>query len=252
MNSHQLLKQQLTSLKLDAISENFLPKAEEYRKRDLDYIDYLSDLVSEQMRRRLERSINYRLRIARFPEKKTIEMFDFEFQKGLNKKEVLSLFNFEFIQQAENVIFLGPPGVGKTHLSISLGIKACELKIRTLFISAAELIEKMRLSQQNNTLTDVIDQLSRYQLLIIDELGYMPVTSGEANLLFQLISRKYERTSIAITTNTPFKEWGKIFNDDIVASAILDRLLHHSHVFPINGGSYRLKEKDIALNKTKE
>ena len=146
---------------------------------------------------------------------------------------------------------IGPHEVGKTHRAIALGVKACEKRIRTLFIQTGELIEELKIARISRTLPTYIDKLSRQSLLIIDELGYTQLTSEDANPFFQLISRKYEKTSVIITSNKNFKDWGGIFNDDVIAAAIIDRLLHHSHLFVINGPSYRIKDKVIS-NKVVE
>lgn len=251
MEKYKLLKDQLKILKLDAINENFYSKAEEYRKNGLDYIEYLSDLLSTQINKNIERSINYRLRVAKFPFIKTVEQFDFNFQPCVDKNKYYELLNFDFISKAENIILLGPPGVGKTHLAIGIGIKACEKRIRVLFTQFNELIEQLRIAKISKSLPVIIDSLSRYTLFIIDEVGYMPISNDDSNLFFQLISRKYEKTSIIITSNKIFKDWGTIFNDDVIASAIIDRLAHHSYIFKITGNSYRIKNKLVENIKSK-
>ncbi len=160
---------------------------------------------------------------------------------------MIRLNSLEFIENKENVIFLGPPGVGKTHLSVGLGIKACTAKYRVIFTSVQRLIEELMLFQKDGSLMERLMAYSRVHLLIIDELGYMPITRDQANLLFQLISARYEKGSIILTSNYNFDEWGRIFEDNVVASAIIDRLVHHARIFYINGSSYRLKDK---LKKT--
>ena len=248
MEKYKVLKEQLKILGLDAINEEFYSKAQEYRDKGLDYIDYLAELVSNQISRRVERSINYRLGKARFPVIRTVEEFDFGFQSELDEKAYKKLLDFEFVQNGENVIFIGPPGVGKSHLGVALGVKACQHRIRTYFIQTSELIEELKIAKISRTLSSYIDKLSRQSLLIIDELGYTPLSSEDANLFFQLVSRKYEKTSIVITSNKNFKDWGSIFNDEVIAAAIIDRLLHHCHLFVINGPSYRIKDKVIDKN----
>jgi DNA replication protein DnaC len=159
--------------------------------------------------------------------------------------------SLDFVEKKENIIFLGPPGVGKTHLSIALGIKACMAKYRVGFVTVQKLLEELLLSAKDGSLLDKLLGYSRLNLLIIDELGYMPVTKEQANLLFRLVSMRYEKGSIILTSNYNFDEWGEIFSDHVVAAAIIDRLVHHAHIFYINGTSYRLKGKLRASTETR-
>jgi DNA replication protein DnaC len=209
----------------------------------LQYEEYLALLLEEEVSRKTEGSIRARIAKAKFPYIKTIEEFDFSFQPSLNDREVIKLCSLDFIEQKGNVIFLGPPGVGKTHLSIGLGIKACMGKYRVLFQTAQSLMEELMLAKKDGSLVGLLMSYSRLPLLIIDELGYMPITREQANLLFQLIAMRYEKGSIILTSNYNFDEWGRIFEDNVVAAAIIDRLVHHARIFYINGGSYRLKDK---------
>ena len=179
--------------------------------------------------------------IAAFPQIKRLEEFDFSFQSQINEKLIRELSNLNFLDEAKNVLFLGPPGVGKTHLAIALGIKAVERRKRVLFYSAEKLTEELAAYEVSGNINQKLESLARLDLLIIDELGYLSLSKQTAKLFFQLISKRYEKGSIIITSNKPFEQWGEIFNDDIVASAILDRLLHHAYPFFINGKSYRLK-----------
>ena len=195
------------------------------------------------MKRKTESSVKAKIAKSRLPYLKTIEEFDFSYQPGLKEREVIRLNSLEFIERKGNVIFLGPPGVGKTHLSVGLAMKACISRYRVLFMTAQKLIEELMLSKRDGSVVERLVAYSRLHLLVIDELGYMPITREQANLLFQLISMRYEKGSIILTSNYNFDEWGRIFEDNVVASAIIDRLVHHASIFYINGSSYRLKDK---------
>jgi len=234
---------QMKELKLKGMLSIYGELSERATKGKLQYEEYLALLLEEEIDRKTEGSIKAKIAKAKFPFIKTLEEFDFSFQPNLKDKEVIKLSSLEFIENKGNVIFLGPPGVGKSHLSIALGIKACTAKYRVLFTSTQRLIEELMLSQKDGSLMDKLIAYSRVHLLIIDELGYMPIGRQEANLLFQLISIRYEKGSIILTSNYNFDEWGKIFEDNVVASAIIDRLVHHAKIFYINGSSYRLKDK---------
>ena len=172
---------------------------------------------------------------------KTIDGYDFIYQSELNEKLIWNLSTLEYLDKAINIIFIGPPGIGKSHLSIGLAIKACERRKRVMFYTAQELVDDLAKAKLMGHLGRELSKLGRIDLLVLDELGYMDLTKDSATLFFQLVSRRYERGSIILNTNRPFEEWGSLFKDNIIATAILDRLLHHSHVFYITGKSYRLK-----------
>jgi len=210
---------------------------------NLQYEEYLALLLEEEVKRKTDSSVKTKIVKSRLPYLKSIEEFDFSYQPGLKEKEVIRLSSLEFIEQKGNVIFLGPPGVGKTHLSVGLAMKACIARYRVLFTTAQRLIEDLMLSKKDGSIVEKLMAYSRLHLLIIDELGYMPITKEQANILFQLISMRYEKGSIILTSNYNFDEWGKVFEDNVVASAIIDRLVHHANIFYINGSSYRLKNK---------
>jgi DNA replication protein DnaC len=201
------------------------------------YTEYLSLLFEEELKRKNEGTVKTKINKARFPFIKTLEEFDFSFQPSIREKEIIALSSLDFVEKKENVIFLGPPGVGKTHLAVALGIKACMAKFRVAFITAQKLLEELSLSAKDGSLLDKLLDYSRLNLLIIDELGYMPVTKEQANLLFRLVSMRYEKGSIILTSNYNFNEWGEIFSDQVVAAAIIDRLVHHARIFYINGTS---------------
>lgn len=237
------LESQMRVLKLKGMLSSYREFSERAAQGKLQYEEYLSLLLEEEIRGKTERSVRTKIRKARFPFIKTLETFDFSFQPGLGEKEILKLSSLDFIEKKENLIFLGPPGVGKTHLAVAFGIKACSAKYRVLFISAQKLIEDLMLSVKEGTITPKLLAYSRLHLLIIDELGYMPITKEQANLLFQLVSVRYEKGSIILTSNYNFEDWGQIFQDNVVAAAIIDRIVHHARIFFINGSSYRLKSK---------
>lgn len=246
---YAVLKNNLKQLGLYRVSEMFAEESEKANKESISYIEYLSILIESQMSAKRERSIDYKLKNAKFPFIKTVDGFDFSFQPSIDEKMLKSLCDLDFISKAENALFIGPPGVGKSHLAIALGVEACKERIRTLFISAKELIDNLLLASQSRTLMQEIEKYARLPLLIIDELGFLPISKEGANLFYQVISKKYEHTSIIITSNKPFPDWGDIFNDDVIAAAIIDRLVHHSHIFKISGKSYRVKEKIEDKNK---
>ena len=178
---------------------------------------------------------------ASFPQLKRLEEFDFTFQPKINEKLIRELATLDFLTQAKNVLLIGAPGVGKTHLAISLGIKATQARKRVLFFSAEQLMQDLASAEVSGRLNKMLDIMTRIDLLIIDELGYLSLTKQTAKLFFQLISKRYEKGSIIVTSNKSFEQWGEIFNDEVVAAAILDRLLHHSYPFLISGKSFRLK-----------
>ncbi|MBU1796810.1 MAG: IS21-like element helper ATPase IstB [Bacteroidetes bacterium] len=231
----------LKTLSLHKIREIYKDESEKAAKTKLSYQDFLLKLLEQQILTKVERSINRKMQIAGFPKIKRLEEFDFSFQPQINEKLIRELASLEFINQAKNIILLGPPGVGKTHLAIAIGIKAAEGRKRVLFYTAERLTEELASSEIAGNLNAKLESLARLDLLIIDELGYLSLSKQTAKLFFQLVTKRYERGSIIITSNKPFEEWGEIFNDDVVASAIIDRLLHHSYPFFINGKSFRLK-----------
>jgi DNA replication protein DnaC len=233
----------MRALNLKGMLPVYRELSERATKGNLQYEEYLALLLGEELNRKTEGSIRAKIGKAKFPFVKTVEEFDFSFQPGLREREVINLCSLEFIDKKENVIFLGPPGVGKTHLSVGLGMKACTAKYRVVFTSAQGLLEELMVSQRDGSLLEKLMVYSRLHLLIIDELGYMPITREQANLLFQLISIRYEKGSIVLTSNYNFDEWARIFEDPVVAAAIIDRLVHHAKIFYINGSSYRVKDK---------
>ena len=175
-----------------------------------------------------------------------MEAFDYRHQTTVTKRQISALLDFNFIEERQNLVFIGPPGVGKTHLAIGIGHKAVEAGYRVLFTNALDLVEELELAEMKGQLKKRISQLIKYDLLIIDELGYLPMTKQARYNLFQLINGLYEYRSIILTTNKDFTAWGEFFHDDNVAVPIIDRIIHHSHVFMLGGESYRLKQKTMS------
>ncbi|ARV20586.1 Chromosomal replication initiator protein DnaA [Curvibacter sp. AEP1-3] len=214
-------------------------------KKELGYLEFLEQALRGEALARVERTRAMLTRIAGFPAIKTLDEFDFQFTSGVPKPVVQELGSLAFVERSENVVLLGASGVGKTHLAIALGYRATQAGIKTCFITAADLLMTLSTALWQNTLEDAIKRIVRpYRLLIIDEVGYLPMNREQANLLFQVIAKRYEVGSLILTSNLPFGQWDQTFADDATQTAsLLDRLLHHAHVVPISGDSYRLKDK---------
>jgi len=233
----------LVKLKMDHLEAQLDAVCEQAAQREDDYKTFLTQALQAEWQGRYQRGIETRLRQARFPWTKTIEQFDFDFQPSLDRRQVRELSGLSFVERAHNVIILGPPGVGKTHLAIALGVKAVEASYSVLFLTLETLMTRLTKALNENRLERSLKQLVYPKVLIIDELGYLPLSRNEASLFFRLVTRRYERASLIVTSNKSFLDWGEIFNDPVLATAVLDRLLHYSTTLNIKGESYRLKEK---------
>lgn len=236
----------LERLKLEHLRLQLDSVCEQAAKKELDYQGFLAQALEAEWRGRQQRGIEMRLRMARFPWLKTLEQFDFACQPSLDRQVVRELAGLSFVERAENVVLLGPPAVGKTHLAIALGMKAVEAGSPVLFLTLETLMGRLSRARHENRLDRMLQQLASPRLLILDELGYLPLSREEASLFFRMLVRRYERGSLIVTSNKSFADWGEIFNDQVLATAILDRLLHHATTLNIKGESYRLRKKKKA------
>lgn len=238
---YQKLLNNIEKLKLDKIYSYLPSYLDAISKKDIPVADVLFHLTEKELEFRNERASKIQVTVSGFPFVKTVSDFDFDYQPSVSKNEMLDFCTLRFLENKNNILFYGSPGVGKTHLAIAIGVAAASARQITYFISCHDLIAQLNKAHSENRLEAKLKHYTKYRLLIIDEIGYLPVDKAGANLFFQLIAKRYEKNSTIITTNQPFSKWSEVFSDSTIANAILDRLLHHSHIVKITGPSYRLK-----------
>ena len=248
MNS--TLFKDLRNPKLSGIAKTLEVRNEQAIKEKLSYMEFLELLIEDELANRKDNSYKKRFQKAHFPFTKTLEEYDFNFQPTLNRQEIYNLATCEFIRKKENVVFIGPPGTGKTHLSISIGIKALQQGYKVIFTTVSDMMSALFESKADNSYAQKLKYYLSSDLLILDELGFRKLNEHIVDQFYEIISQRYEKGSLIITSNKTFDEWGNIFWDSILASAILDRIVHHCHLVLIKGESYRMREQKETLKKS--
>ena len=242
LTNYNKLLNNLDALKLYTMKNNLSLYMDMINKEEKSAVDALYELTEKEIKFKTERAISTMIKTAGFPFSKTIDDYDFDFQPSVKRKEIEDYKSLRFLENNENLLFIGSSGVGKTHLATAIGIEAAKNRYSVYFISCQELMNQLKKAESENRLEQRLKAFSRHKLLIIDEIGYVNLDKESANLFFQLISMRYEVKSTIITTNKNLSNWSDIFNDPVIANAILDRLLHHSHIVNIVGPSYRVKD----------
>ena len=245
-----LLNHRLKSLRLPTVLREYGKLAKQAAAEGLDHIQFLARLIELEMIDRERRMIERRIKAAKFPAVKSLDSFDFKAIPALNKMQVLELARCEWVERRENVIALGPSGTGKTHIALGLGLSACQKGLSVGFVTAAALVHELMEARDERRLLRLQKQMVSHKLLIIDELGFVPLSKTGAELLFELISQRYERGATLITSNLPFDEWTETFGSERLTGALLDRLTHHVNILEMNGESYRLGQSKARQDKS--
>ena len=242
MNTELLLDHMTKQLRMPTIGRQYRSLAREAEERNLSYEEYLLALLETELQTRDENQRQRRLKQASFPIQKTLDTYDFSLMPSLNRNRFITLAKGEFVDKKENIIFLGNSGTGKTHLAIALGIEMIQNGYKTKFITASELVEVLLMANEEHKLGAFEKKWLKFDVIIVDELGYVPFSKIGAELLFQFFSSRYERASVIITTNLEFSEWTTLFGDEKMTAALLDRMTHRSHIHLLNGESYRFRQ----------
>ncbi len=233
------------ALKAPALRESVTRLAERARTESWTHEEFLIACLQREVSARESHGGEGRIRAARFPARKSLEDFDYDHARGLKREVIAHLGTLDFVTARDNAVFLGPPGTGKTHLATGLAIRACQAGHRVAFATAAGWVARLAEAHHAGRLQSELIRLGRYPVLVVDEVGYIPFEAEAANLFFQLVSARYERASLIVTSNKPFGRWGEVFGDDVVAAAMIDRLVHHAEIIALKGDSYRLKDRDL-------